>query len=135
MKTIVDHVAKYAEYHQDRRNVVTHFIGIPMIVLAVTTLLARPEINIASVAVTPAIVLAVLTCLFYLRLHLALGIVMTVFLGLAVWVGRHLASQSTPVWLSAGIGLFVLGWAIQFIGHHYEGRKPAFLDDMTGLIK
>ena len=23
---------------------------------------------------------------------------------------------------------------IQFVGHHYEGRKPAFVDDVTGLI-
>jgi uncharacterized membrane protein YGL010W len=38
------------------------------------------------------------------------------------------------VWLSAGVGLFVLGWVIQFVGHYYEGRKPAFVDDITGLI-
>ncbi|MNU04894.1 hypothetical protein D3C72_2495040 [compost metagenome] len=28
----------------------------------------------------------------------------------------------------------MLGWAIQFVGHHYEGRKPAFVDDLSGLI-
>ncbi len=28
--------------------------------------------------------------------------------------------------------MFVIGWAIQFVGHHYEGRKPAFVDDVTG---
>ena len=38
------------------------------------------------------------------------------------------------VWLSAGIGLFVVGWGFQFIGHYYEGRKPAFVDDLMGLI-
>ncbi|MNT74574.1 hypothetical protein D3C72_2134020 [compost metagenome] len=30
--------------------------------------------------------------------------------------------------------MFVVGWVIQFVGHHYEGRKPAFVDDVTGLI-
>ncbi len=30
--------------------------------------------------------------------------------------------------------MFVVGWIIQFIGHYYEGRKPAFIDDVTGLI-
>ena len=24
--------------------------------------------------------------------------------------------------------------ATQFIGHYFEGRKPAFVDDLTGLI-
>ena len=35
MKTLVDHLAQYAAYHRDRRNIASHFIGIPMIVLAV----------------------------------------------------------------------------------------------------
>ena len=38
------------------------------------------------------------------------------------------------MWLGSGIGLFVLGWVIQFVGHYYEGRKPAFVDDVSGLI-
>jgi len=71
---------------------------------------------------------------FYLRLELALGLLMTVLLGLSVWVGQILAAQSTLVWLASGIGLFVIGWAIQFVGHYYEGRKPAFVDDLSGLI-
>jgi uncharacterized membrane protein YGL010W len=37
------------------------------------------------------------------------------------------------VWLGWGLGLFVLGWIIQFVGHYYEGRKPAFVDDIMGL--
>jgi len=28
----------------------------------------------------------------------------------------------------------VIGWIIQFVGHYYEGRKPAFVDDLTGLV-
>ena len=36
--------------------------------------------------------------------------------------------------LGSGIGLFVVGWLIQFIGHYYEGKKPAFVDDIMGLI-
>ena len=49
MKTLVDHLAQYAAYHRDRRNIASHFIGIPMIVLAVAVLLSRPEIGRAHV--------------------------------------------------------------------------------------
>ena len=28
----------------------------------------------------------------------------------------------------------MIGWAIQFVGHVFEGRKPAFLDDLRGLL-
>ncbi len=71
---------------------------------------------------------------FYLRLEVRLGVLMTVLLGLCIWAGQVLAQHSTLVWLASGIGMFVVGWAIQFVGHHYEGRKPAFVDDVTGLI-
>ena len=30
--------------------------------------------------------------------------------------------------------MFVAGWIIQFVGHYYEGRKPAFVDDLIGLL-
>jgi uncharacterized membrane protein YGL010W len=33
--------------------------------------------------------------------------------------------------VSIGIGLFILGWIIQFIGHYYEKAKPAFVDDLS----
>ena len=45
-----------------------------------------------------------------------------------------MAALSTGAWLGWGVGLFVVGWVIQFVGHYYEGRKPAFIDDVTGLI-
>ena len=38
------------------------------------------------------------------------------------------------VWLAWGIGFFVVGWIIQFVDHWYEGRKPAFVDDVVGLL-
>ena len=38
MKTLTDHLAQYAAYHRDRRNIATHFIGIPLIVVAVAVL-------------------------------------------------------------------------------------------------
>jgi uncharacterized membrane protein YGL010W len=47
----------------------------------------------------------------------------------------HLASAGTVSrWLGWGLGFFAAGWIIQFIGHCYEGRKPAFADDLRGLL-
>ncbi|ALF90292.1 hypothetical protein RSUY_39850 (plasmid) [Ralstonia solanacearum] len=28
----------------------------------------------------------------------------------------------------------MIGWIVQFVGHYYEGRKPAFVDDLAGLV-
>jgi uncharacterized membrane protein YGL010W len=45
----------------------------------------------------------------------------------------QIAPLATSTWLAWGIGLFVVGWIIQFVGHYFEGRKPAFMDDIMGL--
>lgn len=137
MKTLTDHLVQYAEYHRDRRNIATHFIGIPMILLAVTILLSRPALFVLpgfEVAVTPAWLAALASLAFYLRLDLRFGIAMAVVLAVCIWLSQWLAAFSTGVWLSWGIGLFVVGWIIQFIGHAWEGRKPAFVDDLVGLL-
>ncbi|MDB5994374.1 MAG: hypothetical protein JWP42_1510 [Pseudomonas sp.] len=132
MKSLVDHLSQYAAYHRDPRNIASHFIGIPLIVVAVAVLLSRPQW--AGGWLSPAVLVSLASAWFYLRLEVRLGVLMSVLLGLCVWAGHGLAQQSTLVWLASGIGLFVIGWAIQFVGHHYEGRKPAFVDDVTGLI-
>ncbi|MET3456381.1 MULTISPECIES: DUF962 domain-containing protein [Pseudomonas] len=134
MKNLVDHLSQYAAYHRDPRNIASHFIGIPLIFVAVAVLLSRPGWPAGAVLVSPALLVAVASAWFYLRLELRLGVLMTVLLGLAVWLGQVLAAQSTWVWLGSGLGMFVVGWVIQFVGHYYEGRKPAFVDDLTGLI-
>ncbi|MDR7307313.1 Mpo1-like protein [Rhodoferax saidenbachensis] len=134
MKTLTDHLTQYAAYHQNPRNVATHFVGIPLIVLAVTILLARPSWMLGGVAITPAVVLAVLSVVFYLRLDLRFGLVMAAQMAISLWLSQWFAAQSTTVWLVSGIGLFVVGWAIQFLGHYYEGKKPAFVDDLVGLL-
>ena len=134
MKTLVEHLGQYAEYHRDRRNIATHFVGIPLIVLAVAELLSRPGLEVAGLWLSPAALVAAAAAIFYLRLDLRYGLLMSVLLLLSLWFGAALAVQSTTLWLGVGIALFVVGWIIQFVGHYYEGRKPAFVDDLMGLL-
>lgn len=135
MKTLLDHLAQYAAYHRDRRNIATHFVGIPMIVLGVATLLARPAFAVGGLPLqlSPAVLVALGTVIFYLRLDVRFGLLMTALMGGAVVAGSSLAASTTSVWLGTGLGLFFVGWVIQFIGHYFEGKKPAFVDDLVGL--
>ncbi|WP_268798544.1 Mpo1 family 2-hydroxy fatty acid dioxygenase [Pseudomonas huanghezhanensis] len=134
MKNLTDHLSQYASYHRDTRNVVSHFLGIPMIVFAVAVLLSLPGGFVGGFWLSPATFVVLASTVFYLRLDVAFGVLMAVLLGLCLWGGALLAQQPILVWLSAGLGLFIVGWAIQFVGHYYEGRKPAFIDDISGLI-
>ena len=134
MKTLTDQLANYAAYHRDPRNITTHFIGIPMIVLAIATLLSRPAFMLGGLPLTPALALTVATVIYYLLLELRLGALMAVLMALNLYVAWWLAGQPTALWLGAGMGLFVVGWVFQFVGHYYEGKKPAFVDDLVGLF-
>lgn len=134
MKTFVEHLSTYAEYHRDQRNIWTHFIGVPMIVFAVIVLFSRPTFEVAGFSLTPAMIGFVATMIFYLRLNLVFGAMMAVLMGAGIYAATGIAMQSTLVWLATGVGMFVVGWIIQFVGHHYEGKKPAFVDDLVGLL-
>ena len=54
-------------------------------------------------------------------------------------VGIPLIAASIPlgatvVGLPLAAGMFSVGWAFQFAGHLYEGKKPSFLNDKRSLI-
>ena len=133
MKSLTQQLGNYAAYHRDRRNVMTHFVGIPLIVLAAAILLSRPTVAVGDLFVSPALIVAVAMIVYYLKLDLRYGLAMGVFLALCLAIAGEIAEGSFASWLSWGIGLFATGWIIQFVGHYYEGRKPAFLDDVMGL--
>ena len=105
MKSLVDHLSQYAAYHRDPHNIATHFVGIPLIVIAVATLLSRPQ----WAGISPAVLVMLASAVFYLRLELRLGVLMTVLLGLSVWLGHTLAALSTAAWL--GWAWVYLSWA------------------------
>ena len=130
MKSLVDRLASYAEYHRDKRNIATHFVGIPMIVVGTQATLAKIGIgplNLATAATAWA-------TKFYRAIDPTYGNAMAGVLGATAAIGTMIATMPLPLWAGTAASLFVGGWAIQFIGHFFEGKKPAFLDDLRGLL-
>jgi len=135
MRNATQLLSDYAAYHRDRRNIATHLVGVPMIVFGVCILLSRPGFEVAGLALSPAWIVLAVSALWYLtRGAPLLGLVTSAIMLAMVTAASSIAAAGTATWLAAGIGLFVVGWAIQFVGHHYEGRKPAFVDDIVGLM-
>lgn len=135
MKTLTEQLTNYARYHRDVRNITTHLVGIPLIVLAIATLLSRPVVlTYEGLPFSPAIFLTAGVLAYYARLDLLLAGLMSLIYGVALIFGAWVAAQDTGTWLAIGLGSFVAGWVIQFVGHWYEGRKPAFFDDVLGLL-
>jgi uncharacterized membrane protein YGL010W len=135
-RTTLDLLVQYATYHRDRRNIVTHMVGVPLIVFGVGVLLARLHITVPTLDLTAAWIAFCLAAAWYLsrRGPLALGLAVTLAVGVLVALAHGVAGGSVASWLIWGLGSFVIGWVIQFIGHYYEGRKPAFVEDIFGLL-
>ncbi|HSN20501.1 MAG TPA: Mpo1-like protein [Usitatibacter sp.] len=135
MKSVGDNLAQYAAYHRDRRNIATHFVGIPMIVLAVVIAGAAVSIPAGSVEITLAALASLAACAYYFRLDFVFGVTMAVALFAACAAASEiLARLGSAGGLAAAAVLFVAGWALQLLGHRFEGMKPAFFDDVRQLL-
>lgn len=130
MKSLVDRLASYAEYHRDKRNIATHFVGIPMILVGTQAALAKVGIGPVNAAVGATGLLT----RYYRQLDPTYGAAMGAVLGATCAAGTAIAMLPLPLWAATAGGLFVGGWALQFVGHFFEGKKPAFMDDLRGLL-
>jgi uncharacterized membrane protein YGL010W len=135
MNTLEQNLTQYAAYHRDRRNIATHFAGIPMIMFALVLALGAAAITVAGVSITGAAIACVALAIYYLRQDLRYGIAMALFLfalcAAASETVPHLSAAGVAGWATA---LFAIGWALQFLGHRFEGMKPAFYDDARQLF-
>ena len=117
-------LARYAESHRNPINELIHFVCIPAIVFSLLGILW---------AIHPLVALAVVAAslVYYARLSrpfaLGMAAMAAVMLGLL-----NMLPEGTV--LVTSIGVFVLAWIGQFIGHHIEGKKPSFFDDLRFLL-
>lgn len=126
-------LSQYAAYHLDRNNILTHFIGIPLIVFSILCLSARAGVEISGVSVTLASILILLSTIYYISLDKLFGVLMLIIFVAAYPLAIKIAALPMWSWLAMSIGIFVVGWVFQFIGHYFEKKKPAFVDDLVGL--
>ena len=134
MKTLQQQLGQYGLYHRSKRNVLTPFFGIPLIVFAALCLLARVEIPLGSFNVDGAQLFVLASVVYYFMLSFSLGLIMGIIFTLLLVAAQPIAAMPFTSWLTIGVGVFVFGWVLQFIGHYFEGKKPAFVDDLVGLI-
>jgi uncharacterized membrane protein YGL010W len=127
----VRQLASYAAVHRDSRNKATHFVGIPVIVFSLLLALALWRIPLAGMVVSGALVVTALALLGWIALDIGVGLAMAIAMVplwlAAEWLAAQLGASGT--WI-AFIALFVGGWILQLLGHHYEGRRPALVDNI-----
>ena len=120
--TFIKNLAGYRSYHLNPHNQITHFIGIPMIVISIIWIAswAHPLIWYGLFGFSP-----------WALMDLTIGaILLLVFAPFLYWgqtwfQGLGIGMASAIFW-----ALFILGWIFQLVGHVFEGRRPALVDNL-----
>lgn len=125
----------YHEYHRTKGNVITHYIGIPLIVVSLLGLLSmvrfggetfqesllRPDLGWALLLVGVGFY-------FYLDWKIALPFSL-------VLIGCYLIGRSLSGNVSVLVGMQIVGWISQYVGHlKYEKKNPAFYKNFSHTL-
>jgi uncharacterized membrane protein YGL010W len=127
-------MAFYAAYHQDKRNRLTHAFGVPIIVFSLMVPLSLIDLSGVWPGLNLATALTAALLGYYLYLDIGLGLVLTAAAVGMLWLAC-LASFLSPLALTGlSAGFFIFGWALQLLGHRFEGNKPALTASFTQIF-
>ena len=115
----------YGLSHTHPVNEVIHFVAIPAIMLSLNGLLF---------AVHPALVLLLIAASLVYYARLSWPFTLCMLLLSSVMLALVDAMDAAGVLVQASVGIFVVAWIFQFIGHHLEGKKPSFFEDLQYLL-
>ena len=136
MKSITEQLSTYKSVHLNSDNIKTHFVGIPLIIWSVALLLniVSFELMIDGQPLTLglATIIGLVALIYYVVLYIPMAILVLIIFGPIVY-STHLLAEHEYV-IAIAVGVFVVGWILQFIGHAYEKAKPAFVDDLNQLL-
>jgi uncharacterized membrane protein YGL010W len=71
--------------------------------------------------------------IYYISKSLILAIQMILFSILCLVLNNFLESSGLPLFYIS-LGLFIVAWIFQFVGHKIEGKKPSFFKDLQFLL-
>jgi uncharacterized membrane protein YGL010W len=127
----------YAADHQNPTNRLIHWICVPAITWTVVALIWLIPVPgwLGRPGLWAVLAMFLAFCFYYYRLSRKIGLAMAgAFLSLALITDslyRNIGSSGL-FWLA--VGIFVVAWIGQFIGHKIEGRRPSFLTDLQYLL-
>ena len=131
MSFFTHQLATYAAYHRDPRNRTTHFVGIPAIIFSLLVPLALWRFRLFGLDASAAWVVAFLALAGWMALDVTIGLAMAVVVVPMLLIAEWIATTygATTAWIVFAV-FQIGGWIFQFVGHAWEGRRPAFADNL-----
>ncbi|MTI22272.1 DUF962 domain-containing protein [Fulvivirga sp. RKSG066] len=141
MRRIDQLLEEYGASHKNATNKAIHWICVPLIFLSIVGLiwsipngLVEQVLGRGNPYANWATLLLVIVIAYYITLSVPLGIGMTLFSMLCLYIIQQIElANFAPVWM-VSIIIFILAWIGQFIGHKVEGKKPSFFKDVQFLM-
>ena len=141
MRRVDELLDNYSMDHQNPTNQMIHVFCVPAIVWSVSALLwciPVPYLPAPYNYLNPGLwgALAMfLAWTYYWQMSKALAIGLLLSFTAAGFFNRWiLYTYGIYVLFGLAIGVFVIAWIIQFIGHKIEGKRPSFLTDLVYLL-
>ena len=136
MKPLQEHLTEYGRFHTHRINQRTHYIGIPCIIIGLLLMLSWLKVDITTDFSIPAPWLLVLpTLMYYGFLDYRIAVITAIIvLPITATIIHYASHGPTHTMLIVSILLFASGWALQYIGHFYEKKQPAFYTNLIHLL-
>ncbi len=145
MKTIEEWLNEYAESHQNRVNKRIHWIAVPTIMFTLLGMLwSIPSGSIQSIVpeslgqarlfLNWATIFVLIAGIFYLRLSVVMFIGMMTMVAVMLAGVYYISLSGVSTLIAVSVGVFIVAWVFQFIGHKIEGKKPSFFKDIQFLL-
>lgn len=131
MNTIEERMGGYAAYHQDPRCKLTHLFGVPMVFYSPLIALGWLRTDVGGISISAAMVILAAVLIWYIRLDLQLGLLMTVISIPIAYFCDIASKMEFMTSLQIFLSIKVSGWVIQLVGHVFEGRRPALVDNLV----
>jgi uncharacterized membrane protein YGL010W len=134
MSSFDDQVRSYAAYHQDGRNKATHFIGVPLVTIALFIALGWLRLVDGPVPITGATLFWAAVFVYYLILDWRIALFQAPTSLLLLFLADIASQWAWPESLAAFFATFVGGWIVQLVGHAIEGKRPALTDNLLQIF-
>ncbi|EGQ8092243.1 DUF962 domain-containing protein [Vibrio vulnificus] len=134
MRSLEQWLDAYGESHQNSTNQKIHTFAVPGIFFSIVALIwSLPSLPLPVLSLNWVWVAALPVWWFYYRLSLSVFLMMLGYTLASIALAWSVELLGLPL-AEMAVGLFIVLWIFQFVGHKIEGRKPSFFEDLKFLL-
>ncbi|ASM99083.1 DUF962 domain-containing protein [Vibrio vulnificus] len=134
MRSLEQWLDAYGESHQNSTNQKIHTFAVPGIFFSIVALIwSLPSLPLPVLSLNWVWVVALPVWWFYYRLSLSVFLMMLGYTLASIALAWSVELLGMPL-AEMAVGLFIVLWIFQFVGHKIEGKKPSFFEDLKFLL-